>query len=123
MNNLISLRAIRNVRMGMTNSAVISGEDISGTEVEVTFRLVDIPAVAVSLLCCAAAGAATSPAPGMIVPQSHLRVMQWETGQSKMNGKPLLVLRLLGGSVLTVEFGRESAVECGEALTRISRPR
>jgi len=52
-----------------------------------------------------------------------LRVMQWETGQSKMNGKPLLVLRLLGGSVLTVEFGRESAVECGEALTRISRPR
>jgi hypothetical protein len=115
MNNIISLRAIRNVGIEMTNNAVISGEDISGTEVEVTFPLVDIPAVAVSLLCCAAAGAATSPVPGMIVLQSHLPVTQWETGQSEINGKPLLVLRLLGGCVLTFEFGRESAVECGEA--------
>ncbi len=30
MNNMISLRAIRNVRMGMTNSAVISGEVLIG---------------------------------------------------------------------------------------------
>ena len=118
MDNMIRLRAVRNVQMGITNTAVIVGEDISGRQIEVTFRLVDIPAVVVLLLCCAAAGAATLPAPGTIVPQGHLPVMEWETGQSEINHKPLLVLRLLGGCVLTFEFEGATAIECGEALIR-----
>jgi len=117
MRNAISFGTIRDVRLGVTDSAVVSGVGTNGIESETTFRLADIPSVAVPLLCCAAAGAATPPPlPGTIIPGCHLPVMQWETGRSPVNGEPLLRLIVSGGSVLTFQFPSQAAQQCGQAL-------
>ncbi len=117
MRNAISFGSIRDVRMGVTNSAVIAGTDTKGIESEVTFKLSDVPATAVPLLCCAAVGLGTSPPlPGTIIPGCHLPVMQWGTARSNINGEPLLVLTIAGGIVLIFQVPAQTAQQCGQAL-------
>jgi hypothetical protein len=117
MKNAISFAAVRHVRLGPTNSAVIVGEDVYGDETEVFLKTADIPGVAAPLLCCAAAESTRSPPPaGTIIPGCHLPVMQWKTGRSTINGEPLLILELSGGSTLVFQFASQGAQQCGQAL-------
>jgi hypothetical protein len=119
MRNAISLRAVRDVRIGPTDSAIISGEDVSGVPSEVFVKLADIPSVAGPLLCCAAAAAGPSrPLQGTIIPGCHLPVMKWSVGRSNINGEPVLILDVSGGCQLTFQFPAQSAKECGEKLAK-----
>jgi hypothetical protein len=120
MKNAISLAAIRHVRLGPTHSAVIVGEDVYGDETEVFLGATDIPNIAASLLCCAAAESTRSPPPaGTIIPGCHLPVIKWKTGRSTVNGEPLLILELAGGSTLVFQFAAQGAQQCGQALMNI----
>jgi hypothetical protein len=117
MKNAISIAAVRHVRLGPTNSAVVVGEDVYGDETEVYLKTADIPAIAGPLLCCAAAETTRSPPPaGTIIPGCHLPVIQWKTGRSTINGEPLLILELSGGSTLVFQFASQGAQQCGQAL-------
>ena len=117
MRNAISLRAVRDVPIGPTDSAIISGEDVSGVPSEVFLKLADIPTIAVPLLRCAAVSAGpAAPLQGSIIPGCHLPVMKWSVGRSNINGEPLLILEVSGGSQLTFQLPAQSARECGQAL-------
>src|SRR5580658_1890388 len=120
MKNAISLAAVRHVRLGPTKSAVIVGEDVYGDETEVFLGTTDIPSIAASLLCCSAAESTRSPPPaGTIIPGCHLPVIKWKTGRSTVNGEPLLILELAGGSTLVFQFAAQGAQQCGQALMNI----
>lgn len=117
MKNAISFDAIRHVRLGPSHSAVIAGADVYGEETEVFLKTADIPAVVTPLLCCAAAESTRSPPPaGTIIPGCHLPVAKWRTGRSKVNGHPLLILEVAGGSTLVFQFSADGAQQCGQAL-------
>src|ERR1700722_5191282 len=117
MKNAISLAAFRHIRLGPTHSAVIVGEDVYGDETEVFLKTADIPGIAAPLLCCAAAESTRSPPPaGTIIPGCHLPVVKWQTGRSTVNGEPLLILELSGGSTLVFQFTSQGAQQCGQAL-------
>jgi hypothetical protein len=118
MRNAISFESVREVRIGPTKSAVIAGKDISGAETEAFLKLSDIAKVVPALLCCSHANATASPPlPGTIIPGCHLPIAKWATGRSELNGEPLLIISLFGGTVLTLQFPSQAAVECGQALT------
>src|SRR5580700_9784491 len=120
MKNAISLAAVRHVRLGPSHSAVIAGADIYGDETEVFLKTADIPSVAAPLLCCAAAESSRSPPPaGTVIPGCHLPVTKWKTGRSTVNGQPLLILELAGGSTLVFQFAAQGAQQCGQALMNI----
>ena len=117
MKNAISLAAFRHIRLGPAHSAVIVGEDVYGDETEVFLKTADIPGIAAPLLCCAAAESSRSPPPaGTIIPGCHLPVVKWQTGRSTVNGEPLLILELSGGSTLVFQFTSQGAQQCGQAL-------
>src|ERR1700733_5851508 len=117
MKNAISLAAFRHIRLGPTHSAVIVGEDVYGDETEVFLKTADIPGIAAPLLFGPAPESARSPRPaGTIIPGCHLPVVKWQTGRSTVNGEPLLILELSGGSTLIFQFASQGAQQCGQAL-------
>ena len=115
----ISFESVRDVRIGPSKTAIISGKDVSGSDAEVFLKLDAVPKVATPLLCCAAVDAGN---PNVlihtIIPDCHLPVMRWETARSTLNGEPILKIYLFGGSVLTFQFAPQSAVQCGQALAQ-----
>ena len=75
-----------------------------------------------ALLAVSAVCSSNVPHPeGTIVDNCHLPVQKWAAGESRANGKPILVVEIPGGAQLALEFAPSTAVECGQSLQEIGR--
>lgn len=69
--------------------------------------------LAVSTVC-----SSTNPHPeGTQIKTCHFPVQEWATGRSESKGLPVLVVRLLGGTELVLQFSPAMAKACAASLT------
>ena len=67
------------------------------------------------------AGPPQRPAVGTGIESVHFPVRAWSVGRSTVNGEPVLLVTLPGGSTLMLQLNGQGALACGQALVRESR--
>ena len=115
----ISLETIRGVQFGRRGEAVISAVNRFGGQTSITVHCLDIPKIVGPLLSYSAKDAKASlsePERDTIIPESDLPVLHWQMGQPLIDGEPVLVLTLAGGTTLSLKFPPHAAQQCGKAL-------
>ncbi|GJE02684.1 hypothetical protein [Methylobacterium isbiliense] len=68
--------------------------------------------LAVSTVC----SSAEPPPAGTPIDNCHFPVKEWATGRSIETGRPVLVVRVLGGAELMFQFSPAGATECAASL-------
>jgi hypothetical protein len=70
-----------------------------------------------ALLAASAVCSSSAPPPaGTRLTNCHFPVLKGATGRSHANGLPLLIVEVMGGTQLALQFGPRSAEECATSL-------
>jgi hypothetical protein len=115
----ISLETIRDIRFGRRGEAIISAVNRFGGQTTITVHCLDIPKIVGPLLSYSAMDAKASlsePVRDAIIPEGDLPVLHWQMGQQSVDGEPVLILTVAGGTRLALKFPPQAAQKCGKAL-------